>query len=217
MLAPVNSMAVEFDIHCQRCPRLAAHLTEIREIHPDYHAAPVPPFGCRNPRLLIVGLAPGLHGANASGRPFTGDFAGELLYRALFSYGWSNQPVSSSADDALELSECRITNAVKCLPPANRPAASEVHNCNRYLREEIICADQLKVVLALGHIAHSAVLEAMNLKRSAFKFAHNAVHPLAGRRFLVNSYHCSRYNLNTRRLTERMFLDVFDTVSRLAK
>ncbi len=197
-----------FNLNCRDCPRLAGFLDDVREKYPDYFAKPVPAFGDVNPKLLIVGLAPGMHGANRSGRPFTGDYAGILLYQTLFDLGLSNQPTSDSADDALQLHGVRITNAVKCLPPQNKPETSEIKQCNPYLKAEI---DTLPVscnLLALGKIAHDAVARAYNLKLSALKFTHAAEHHLPDGRRLFDSYHCSRYNTQTRRLTEKMFQEV---------
>jgi uracil-DNA glycosylase len=201
-----------FDPACRRCPRLSAYLTEIRSQYPAYFAQPVPAFGDHDPALLIVGLAPGLHGANATGRPFTGDFAGILLYNTLFKYGFSNQDSSSSRTDGLCLTGCRITNAVKCVPPQNKPTSGEITTCNRYLYNEILGLKPDAIILALGGVAHNAVLKALNLKIQAYKFAHGAEHDLPDNRLLVDSYHCSRYNTQTRRLTEKMFDTVFSRI-----
>ena len=194
-----------FDGNCRLCPRLAAYLDGVRHEHPDYHAAPVAPFGDTRARLLVVGLAPGLHGANRSGRPFTGDHAGILLYRTLHRYGFGSRPESLSADDGLELLDCRITNAVKCVPPANKPLPAEIRRCNPYLAVELASSKQLRVVLALGRIAHEAALRAFGFKPAGFAFKHGAEHALPGGRVLLDSYHCSRYNTQTRRLTPAMF------------
>jgi len=204
-----------FDPDCRRCPRLAAHLERVRAEHPDYHGRPVAPFGAARPKLLVVGLAPGMHGANATGRPFTGDFAGILLYRTLYEFGFSNQPEGARPDDGLKLKGCRITNAVKCLPPENKPTGEEVRTCNAFLAEEIAALKPKTVVLALGSVAHGAVLRATGLKLSQHKFGHGARHRLPGERWLVDSYHCSRYNTQTGRLTEAMFRSVFRQVGRL--
>jgi uracil-DNA glycosylase family 4 len=177
----------------------------------------VAPFGDPEPRLLIVGLAPGFHGANATGRPFTGDYAGVLLYETLHRYGWASAPVSSSRDDGLVLTGARITNAVKCVPPENKPTPAEIGTCNGFLRAELSGLPASTVVLALGAIAHGAVLRAQGLKASACKFTHGAEHRLPGGRVLVDSYHCSRYNTNTRRLTEQMFREVVARASVLAR
>ncbi|RME35716.1 MAG: uracil-DNA glycosylase [Gammaproteobacteria bacterium] len=204
-----------FDPDCRRCPRLAAHLEAVRRAFPGYHAAPVPPFGAARPRLLIVGLAPGMHGANATGRPFTGDFAGILLYRTLHEFGYASAARSRSGDDGLVLEGCRITNAVKCLPPQNRPSTAEVHTCNDFLRRELQEIGSGAVVLALGGIAHKAVLRALGERQSAWPFAHGVVHRIPGAPVLVDSYHCSRYNTQTGRLTPEMFRQVFHTIDDL--
>ena len=202
----------EFSINCRRCGRLARFLERVRVAHPDYHACPVAPFGAARPRLLIVGLAPGMHGANRTGRPFTGDFAGVLLYDTLHRYGFANRPVSTDAGDGLKLKDCRITNAVKCLPPANKPLPDEVRRCNDYLAAEIHALPEGASILALGLIAHDAILIALGLKRSAHRFRHGAKHPLPRGMALYDSYHCSRYNTQTRRLTPDMFRRVFDEI-----
>ncbi len=203
-----------FNPDCQKCPRLAEYLQEVKHEHPDYFCKPVPPFGADDPELLIVGLAPGKHGANATGRPFTGDFAGILLYKALFLKGYSNQDVSSHCTDGLTLKNCRITNAVKCLPPENKPTGVEITTCNPYLTNEIAGLPPGAVILALGSIAHNAILKATGHKLSQYKFGHGNEHDL-GKHWLVDSYHCSRYNTQTRRLTEAMFLAVFDRVKEI--
>jgi uracil-DNA glycosylase family 4 len=207
----------EFDPACRRCPRLAAFLDEGRAAHPGYHCAPVAPFGDTRPRLLVVGLAPGFHGANATGRPFTGDYAGVLLYETLHRFGWASAPVSSSRDDGLRLSGARITNAVKCVPPGNKPLPAEILTCNEFLRTELAGLPLHTVILALGAIAHGAVLRADGLRAGALKFAHGAEYTLPSGRRLVDSYHCSRYNTNTRRLTEEMFRDVVGRASVMAR
>lgn len=198
---------------CTACPRLAGFLADVRQQYPAYHARPVAPFGDPRAGLLIVGLAPGMHGANRSGRPFTGDHAGILLYQTLHRFGFANRAVSVSADDGLELNDCRITNAVKCLPPRNKPEPDEIRTCNRFLAEELAHAPEVRVILALGGIAHKAVLQAQKLKQSNFIFAHGARHALPdtgmGTRTLIDSYHCSRYNTQTRRLTAESFAEVF--------
>ena len=203
-----------YDRDCRDCPRLARFLDEVGARHPDYWCRPVPPFGDSAARLVIVGLAPGMHGANRTGRPFTGDYAGILLYRTLHRYGFATAPESIDASDGLRLLDCRITNAVKCLPPDNKPEGAEVAACNRYLAVELGGSGGIEVVVALGGIAHRAVLKAIRAKQSAFPFAHGAVH-VPGDFSLVDSYHCSRYNTNTGRLTETMFDDVFATARRL--
>lgn len=198
-----------FDLNCRRCERLAGFLDEVGAEYPTYHARPVAPFGVSNPDLLIVGLAPGMHGANASGRPFTGDYAGILLYETLYEFGFSSRPVSESRDDGLKLYRCRITNAVKCLPPQNKPLPVEVKTCNSYLSQEIAALKSGSVILALGSIAHTAVLQSVGLKASAYKFGHGHEHQLPDSRWLLDSYHCSRYNTQTKRLTATMFKQIF--------
>ncbi len=198
-----------FSTGCRRCGRLAAFLDQVREQYPNYFAKPVSSFGDSEARLLIVGLAPGMHGANATGRPFTGDFAGILLYQTLFEYGFANRPTSEAIGDGLELKDCRITNAVRCLPPKNKPSTQEINTCNAFLATELSLLPESGLVLALGTIAHRAVLKAMNLQLSAFAFGHAAKHQLPGGLVLLDSYHCSRYNTQTRRLTEDMFKNVF--------
>jgi uracil-DNA glycosylase len=199
----------EMLLNCRACPRLAGFLDEVRHQFPAYHAKPVVAFGELHPRLLVIGLAPGMHGANRTGRPFTGDFAGILLYETLHRFGFATLPVSESADDGLQLVDCRITNAVKCLPPANKPETAEIRQCNQYLKSELAALPAGTTVLALGNIAHAAVLMAQNLKPRAFPFAHGAVHRLPSGLRLYDSYHCSRYNTQTKRLTPAMFHEIF--------
>lgn len=206
---------VTFDLHCRRCARLAEFLDNVREEYPDYHARPVAPVGDNNPGLLIVGLAPGMHGANATGRPFTGDYAGILLYQTLFDYGFSNQPTSSHRDDGLVLKNCRITNAVKCLPPQNKPEGNEIRLCNDYLSAELRELRAGAVILALGTVAHNAVLRAVGLRAADFPFGHGNEHQLPRNQRLVDSYHCSRYNTQTGRLTAQMFRQVFASISKI--
>lgn len=202
-------MSSNFDIKCQSCPRLSDFLADLREQYPHYHNLPVAPFGDPEARLLIVGLAPGMHGANASGRAFTGDQSGDLLYQTLHKFGFASQPSSRSVDDGMQLFNCRVTNAVKCLPPQNKPVGSEINTCNHFLQAELSALPEGAVILALGSIAHNAVLKACGLKLSACRFAHNALHQLSTGQSLLDSYHCSRYNVNTRRLTPAMFEAVF--------
>ncbi|MCU0897319.1 MAG: uracil-DNA glycosylase [Burkholderiales bacterium] len=202
-MRPEASPAV-FDPGCRDCARLAGHLDAVRVSHPAYYARPVPPFGDPAAALLIVGLAPGMHGANRTGRPFTGDYAGILLYRTLHAHGFANHAGSADPGDGLQLTGCRITNAVKCLPPQNKPTPAEARTCNRYLAEELRQAPP-RAILALGRVAHDAVLMAFGLKASARRFAHHAIHDLPDGVRLFDSYHCSRYNTQTRRLTEAMF------------
>ena len=204
-----------FDSNCAACPRLAGFLRELKLQYPDYHCRPVAPFGDPDARLLIVGLAPGMHGANASGRPFTGDHAGILLYQTLYDCGFSSAPESRHARDGLVLKNCRITNAVKCLPPQNKPLGAEVRACNDYLARELEMLPPGAVVLALGGVAHRAVLSALGLRQVDFPFGHGAEHRLNDDLVLLDSYHCSRYNTQTRRLTPEMFLQVFQRAREL--
>jgi uracil-DNA glycosylase family 4 len=194
---------------CARCPRLAAFRAQQRAAFPDWHNAPVPTFGDPHARLLIVGLAPGLRGANRTGRPFTGDYAGDLLYRTLAKFGFAEGRYEARPDDGLRLIDCRIANAVRCVPPANKPETAEIAACREYLVGEISASPRLEAILALGAIAHGSVLAGLGKRRSAFRFAHGAFHQLDGGLLLADSYHCSRYNTNTGRLTEAMFEDVF--------
>ncbi len=208
-------MSACFDIDCRRCERLAGFLDEVKVEYPDYHCRPVAPFGAARARVLIVGLAPGMHGANATGRPFTGDFAGLLLYQTLHRYALASRPESLSADDGLRLKNCRITNAVKCLPPENKPTTQEIKTCNDFLAREIEGLPKNAVILALGTIAHNAVLRALGQRQAAFKFGHGHQHDLGGGLTLIDSYHCSRYNTQTGRLTEAMFHEVFEQITRV--
>jgi len=203
-----------FDGHCRDCSRLAAFLDAVRREHPEYHCRPVAPFGDPAARLLVVGLAPGMHGANRTGRPFTGDHAGILLYETLHKFGFATRPQSTAPGDGLALADCRITNAVKCLPPGNKPVGAEIRTCNRYLAAELGTLADAAVVLALGGIAHRAVVSALGGRQVEFKFAHGAIHELDRLR-LVDSYHCSRYNTNTGRLTPEMFERVLAQVKEL--
>jgi len=197
---------------CALCPRLARFRDANRGAHPDWFNGPVPSFGELDARLLVVGLAPGLKGANRTGRPFTGDYAGDLLYATLKVFGFAAGPYDQRADDGLALRDCRITNAVRCVPPANKPVGTEIATCRRFLAEEIAAMKRLRCIVALGTVAHSAVLVATGVRASAFRFAHGAVHRLASGPLLADSYHCSRYNTNTGRLSETMFHAVFANV-----
>jgi uracil-DNA glycosylase family 4 len=194
---------------CPLCPRLAAFRELQRNAHPEWFNAPVPPFGEDQPELLIVGLAPGLRGANRTGRPFTGDHAGGLLYATLHKFGLAEGDYDARPDDGLTLARTRITNAVRCVPPQNKPAPGEIGACRRFLAAEIAALPRLRAIVALGAIAHDAVLTALSLRRAAFRFAHGAVHALPGDRLLADSYHCSRLNTNTGKLTAAMFEQVF--------
>ena len=206
--------AAIFNRECRDCPRLAAFLDDVNERYPDYYCRPVPPFGDASARFLIVGLAPGMHGANATGRPFTGDHAGILLYQMLHKYGFASRDHSESADDGLELTDCRITNAVKCLPPDNKPVGAEINTCNSFLANELASLPDGAIVMALGGIAHRAIVKAMGMRQAEYKFGHAALHDL-GRFQVLDSYHCSRYNTNTGRLTEDMFDAIFATAREL--
>jgi len=200
-----------FDPDCRDCPRLARHLDKVGSENPGYHARPVASFGPARAALLVVGLAPGLHGANRTGRPFTGDHAGILLYKTLHGQGFASHAGSADPEDGLELRGCRVTNAVKCLPPQNKPEPDEVRRCNRYLAQEIASV-RPRAVLALGAIAHRAVLMALDIRPGERRFAHHAVHDLPSTR-LFDSYHCSRYNTQTKRLTEAMFQAVIRDIA----
>ncbi len=195
---------------CPGCPRLADFRLANRAAFADWHNAPVPPFAGDKERLLIVGLAPGLRGANRTGRPFTGDFAGELLFRTLLEAGLAEGSYDARADDGLRLTGCRITNAVRCVPPENKPVAAEVAACRPFLAAEIASLPDLAAILALGTVAHGAVLSALGVKKAAHPFRHGAVHRLDPGPLLADSYHCSRYNTNTGRLTEAMFESVVE-------
>lgn len=197
---------------CALCPRLAAFRARNRAAFPDFFNAPVPSFGLPHARLLVVGLAPGLKGANRTGRPFTGDYAGDLLYATLLKFGFARGTYAQRPDDGLALVDCRITNAVRCVPPENKPVGDEVKACRPFLAGELALPD-LEIVLALGTLAHNAVLAALGgLKQNGYKFAHGALHALPGGLTLADSYHCSRYNTNTGRLTPAMFEAVFEAV-----
>jgi uracil-DNA glycosylase family 4 len=200
--------ATIFDQNCRACPRLAGFLDSVSTRYPDYYCKPVPAFGDMRSRFLIVGLAPGMHGANRTGRPFTGDHAGILLYQMLYKFGFASHAESLSADDELQLIDCRITNAVKCLPPDNKPVGAEINTCNAFLGNELQALPTASLVLALGGIAHRAIIKALAMKQAEHKFAHAAVHQLGTIR-LLDSYHCSRYNTNTGRLTSEMFAAIF--------
>ncbi|MGH7034731.1 MAG: uracil-DNA glycosylase [Stellaceae bacterium] len=203
------------DRDCRLCPRLVALRTAQRREHADWHNAPVLSFGALSASLLIVGLAPGLRGANRTGRPFTGDFAGDLLYATLGKYGFARGAYAAAGDDGLSLVDCRITNAVRCVPPENKPTPAEIAACRGFLAAEIAAMKNLQAILALGRIAHDAALAALAKKKSLFVFRHGAVHQIADGLILADSYHCSRYNTNTAKLTARMFESVFEELRRL--
>lgn len=199
---------------CPLCPRLQALRDASRDQHPDWHNAPVPTFGDPAAGLLIVGLAPGLRGANRTGRPFTGDHAGVILYQMLARFGFARGSYRAAPDDGLELKGARITNAVRCVPPENKPNGAEIRTCRRFLVDELRVPPCPRIVLSLGRIAHDSVLRALDLRAAAHPFAHGAVAQPAGAPALAASYHCSRYNLNTGRLTPAMFEQVFETIVR---
>ena len=196
---------------CPRCPRLVAFRLQWREREPNWHNAPVPSFGPRDARLLIVGLAPGLQGANRTGRPFTGDWAGDLLYDTLSEFGFSRGQYAERPDDGLTLVDCRITNGVRCVPPENKPTPAEINTCRDFLNPTIAEMPKLRAIVALGRVAHETTVVALGAKRSAHDFKHGGRHALGGFS-LFSSYHCSRYNTNTGVLTPKMFRAVFADV-----
>ena len=215
MSASVNPKSAgpgEPGLDCALCPRLVNFRASNRAGHPDWHNAPVPSFGGADAELLIVGLAPGLRGANLTGRPFTGDYAGDLLYASLRKFEFSEGDYDARPDDGLKLLNCRITNAVRCVPPENKPLGAEVRACGQFLRDEIAGLERLRAILTLGTLAHGAVLAALDEKKSAWKFGHGTLHHLSGGLVLADSYHCSRYNTNTGRLSEAMFEAVFKVI-----
>ncbi|MCE7887699.1 MAG: uracil-DNA glycosylase [Alphaproteobacteria bacterium PRO2] len=201
---------------CPLCPRLVDFRLKNRAKFPGEWNAPVPSFGPENGRLLIVGLAPGLKGANFTGRPFTADYAGDLLYATLLKFGFAEGVYKERADDGLKLKNCRITNAVRCVPPENKPTPEEMRQCLGFLQMEMAALKNTKVILSLGLVSHNSVLKALNHKISKYKFTHGAVHDL-GKVKLIDSYHCSRYNTNTGRLTTRMFEDIFKKITGLLR
>jgi uracil-DNA glycosylase len=199
-------------IDCPDCPRLASFRALNRSAFPDWWNAPVPSFGERDARLAIIGLAPGLRGANRTGRPFTGDYAGDLLYATLTGFGFASGVYDRRPDDGLELVDCAIINAVRCVPPQNKPTPAEIATCRRYLTPAIAALPRLRVLLALGRIAHESALRALGLALAKFPFAHGARHAVSPGVALFDSYHCSRYNTNTGVLTEAMFRQVFAAI-----
>jgi uracil-DNA glycosylase len=204
-------ISAEPDRNCPLCPRLAAFRAEARAREPSWYNSPVTSFGDSTAQLLIVGLAPGLQGANRTGRPFTGDFAGDLLYATLLEYGFAEGVYQARPDDGLKLIDCRITNAVRCVPPQNKPLPLEINTCRQFLVATIAAMPRLRAIVALGRIAHESTLKALGLHNGAAPFAHGALHS-AGAIRLYDSYHCSRYNTNTRVLTPDMFRSVFAKV-----
>ena len=198
-------------VDCRQCERLDAYRLTLKQRYPDYHCRPVPAFGSSAARLLIVGLAPGLHGANASGRPFTGDASGDLLFDCLHRHGLASASQSRHCDDGLQLRDCRITNAVKCVPPGNLPTATEKATCNRYLVEEVEALPQGGVILTLGGVAHRMTLQALGLRAADYPFGHANCYRLPTGSTLLSSYHPSRYNINTGRLSAAAFDAVIET------
>ena len=199
-------------LNCKMCPRLVKFRNSNIEKFPEYFNGPVPAFGTKDAELLIVGLAPGLKGANRTGRPFTGDYAGDILYPTLLKFGFAKGEYGSRIDDGLSMHKAMITNAVRCVPPQNKTIGEEETNCRPFLIEQIEKTPSIKIILALGGVAHNAVLSTYGEKKSAFKFAHNQTHALSNGLKLIDSYHCSRYNTNTGRLTTEMFEDVFKNI-----
>lgn len=202
-------MFQEPDRDCDRCPRLRSFLLSLRETLPDYHNAPVPSFGDERPELLIVGLAPGMHGANRTGRPFTGDWAGDLLFSALAEYGFTKGTYGGDPSDGLTLKGAMITNAVRCLPPQNKPVGAECAACRPFLTDQINNLSSIKAILTLGKISHDNTVRAIGHKLKDMPFGHHKKYDFQNDKQLFSSYHCSRYNTNTKRLTEKMFFDVF--------
>jgi uracil-DNA glycosylase family 4 len=205
----------EAPLDCALCPRLVSFRAANRVVEPTWHNAPVPSFGgedTEHVRLAIVGLAPGLRGANRTGRPFTGDYAGDLLYETLLSYGFAHGRYGGRPDDGLRLVGCMITNAVRCVPPENKPTPAEIANCRRFLSERLATLPWLSAIVALGRIAHDSTLAALGMRRAAFPFAHGASHRMRADLTLFDSFHCSRYNTNTGKLTPEMFRAVFAAV-----
>lgn len=209
---PFASVCAEPEKSCALCPRLVDFRRENKEAYPDYFNGPAPSFGGDDARLLIVGLAPGLHGANRTGRPFTGDYAGDLLYKTLGKFGFSKGVYASSPDDGVTLVRAMISNAVRCVPPQNKPTPAEIRTCRPFLRARIDRLPHLRAIVCLGRIAHESTLAALGIKAKSAPFAHGARHDAGRGIWLFDSYHCSRYNTNTGRLTEEMFEQVFAAV-----
>ncbi len=199
---------IEPNKNCSKCRRLYNFRKKNQSNNPDWFNAPVPTFGELSSSLLIVGLAPGLQGANKTGRPFTGDYAGDLLYKTINKFNFSKGKYAGTIDDSLKLKDCTITNAVRCVPPQNKPISEEINNCNNFLKKTIEINKNLKVIIALGLIAHKSIISALNLKQKLYKFKHGNKHKIDNL-ILIDSYHCSRYNTNTRRLNQEMFEKIF--------
>ncbi|MBA4130717.1 MAG: uracil-DNA glycosylase [Hyphomicrobium sp.] len=209
---PASETPPEAPCTCRRCPRLAGFLDLQRASEPEWFNAPVPSFGPAGARLLVVGLAPGLKGANRTGRPFTGDYAGDLLYSTLLHYRFAEGTYAAHPGDGLQLVDCMITNAVRCVPPENKPTPEEIATCRPYFAARLAALPNLRAILALGRIAHDQTLATLGLRKSAYPFAHGARHDVGPTLTLFDSFHCSRYNTNTGRLTEAMFHTVFDAI-----
>ena len=199
---------IEPNKNCSKCRRLYNFRKKNQSNNPDWFNAPVPTFGELSSSLLIVGLAPGLQGANKTGRPFTGDYAGDLLYKTIYKFNFSKGKYAGTIDDSLKLKDCTITNAVRCVPPQNKPISEEINNCNNFLKKTIEIHKNLKVIIALGLIAHKSIISALNLKQKLYKFKHGNKHKIDNL-ILIDSYHCSRYNTNTGRLNQEMFEKIF--------
>jgi uracil-DNA glycosylase family 4 len=210
-VAGAAGLRTEPDRNCPLCPRLAGFREAARGREPGWFNSPVPSFGDPNAALLIVGLAPGLQGANRTGRPFTGDYAGDLLYATLLEYGFAKGIYQARPDDGLTLIDCRISNAVRCVPPQNKPLPAEIHTCRQFLIATLGTMPRLRAIVALGRVAHESTVKALGLRSTVAPFSHGAVHQ-AGAIRLYDSYHCSRYNTNTRVLTPDMFRSVFASV-----
>jgi uracil-DNA glycosylase len=208
---PPTVLRAEPDRNCPLCPRLAGFREAARAREPEWFNSPVPSFGDPDGRLLIVGLAPGLQGANRTGRPFTGDFAGDLLYATLLEYGFAEGSYQARPDDGLTLIDCRISNAVRCVPPQNKPLPAEISTCRQFLSRATAEMPRLRAIVALGRVAHESILKVLGLRSSAAAFAHGAMHQASAVK-LYDSYHCSRYNTNTGVLTPKMFRNVFAAV-----
>ena len=215
--AAQDDVGAEAPADCTRCVRLVEFRTANRAMAPGWHNAPVPSFGADEARLLVVGLAPGLRGANRTGRPFTGDYAGELLYQTLIEFGLASGVYAADPADGVRLIDCMISNAVRCVPPENKPTPAEINHCRPFLVARIAALPRLRAVLALGRIAHDSTLRAFGAKLSQFPFAHGARHQITPALTLFDSFHCSRYNTNTGKLTPVMFKAVFEDIVRLLK
>jgi uracil-DNA glycosylase family 4 len=207
--SPRSSAPTEAPRDCPLCPRLVEFRLQARTAEPAWHNAPVASFGPDSARLLIVGLAPGLRGANRTGRPFTGDYAGDLLYATLLKFGFAKGVYAARPDDGLALTDCMVTNAVRCVPPENKPTPAEITTCRPFLTARMAALPKLRVILALGRIAHDSTLSTLGVRRAAFPFGHGARHEVTPRLTMFDSFHCSRYNTNTGRLTTEMFHTVF--------